>query len=240
MSEKVSRIVRKLKSIVPAMKGLAHISFSQFGEDLILQSMLKRSGINELTYLDIGANEPIIGNNTYGFYLAGNRGVLIEPNFDLCQKIKKVRPRDTVLNFGIGGDVESHAEYYMFGKDNSPLNTFSKQDALNYEKEGFRVHKIVDIPLKNVNSIIKDYFADKSPTVISLDVEGLDEIILKSLDFDKYQPLLFCVETAIFGNELSYKKRKGLFELMKEKNYSVYADTHVNTIFCPSNILIEP
>ena len=75
----IHRIARKIKSVMPAMKGHAHFSFSQFGEDVIITSMLRRYGIESVTYLDIGANEPIMGSNTYGFYLRGNRGVLVLP-----------------------------------------------------------------------------------------------------------------------------------------------------------------
>ncbi len=217
---------------MPAMKGHAHFSFSQFGEDVIITSMLRRYGIESVTYLDIGANEPIMGSNTYGFYLRGNRGVLVEPNKDLCDVLKSTRPGDTVLNFGIGGAVESEADYYMFGTDHTHINTFSAEEARNYEKEGFPIKAVVKVPLKNINNIIRDHLNDKAPTLLSVDVEGLDEEILKTLDYDKYQPLLVCVETVIFNVNKELVKRTQILDFMASKGYFVYADTHVNTIFC--------
>lgn len=230
MNTRVSRITRKLKSFIPAMRGRAHISFSQFGEDIILQAMLHRYGVTNITYLDIGANEPITGNNTYGFYLRGHHGVLVEPNTDLCGLLKQVRPKDTILNFGIGSDVESESNFYLF--ENSPMSTFSQEDAKSYEQQGFPIKKVVKLPLKNINNIIRDYLNDTAPTVISLDVEGLDEMILKSLDFNKYQPLFICVETVIFTVKKELIKRTQILDFMASKGYFVYADTHVNTIFC--------
>jgi hypothetical protein len=87
-----------------------------------------------------------------------------------------------------------------------------------------------------VNEVIAEHFAG-APTVISLDVEGLDEIILDRLDFEKYQPLLVCVETVNFKVKGELNKRKSILDLMLSKGYFIYADTHVNTIFCSRKAL---
>jgi FkbM family methyltransferase len=236
MSPKLKRIIRKLKSFGPVMKGIGNVTFSQFGEDIIMLRMLERYKVANVTYLDIGANEPISSSNTYNFYLRGYKGVLIEPNADLCAWLKSARPNDTVLNFGIGSGNEKDADYYMFGSKHTALNTFSKDDALNSEREGMPIKQVVKLPLKDVNEVIAEHFAG-APTVISLDVEGLDEIILDRLDFEKYQPLLVCVETVNFKVKGELNKRKSILDLMLSKGYFIYADTHVNTIFCSRKAL---
>ncbi|MCF8448885.1 MAG: FkbM family methyltransferase [Taibaiella sp.] len=231
MSQKINRIARKLKSFWPIMKGIGKVSFSQFGEDIIMMQMLQRFGVTNITYLDIGANDPINGSNTYNFYLRGNRGVLIEPNAVLYNKIRKIRPNDTCLNFGISSTEQSEADYYMFSEAHCGMNTFSKQDALDYEKEGFPIKSVIKMPLKGINKVIEENFTE-APTIVSLDVEGLDEIILQTFDFNKYQPLLVCVETVNFNVNRELTKRKSVLDLMASKGYFIYADTHVNTIFC--------
>ncbi len=212
------------------------MSFSQFGEDIIMQQMLERYKVNEVTYLDIGANDPINGSNTYGFYLRGYKGVLIEPNVVLYNKIRKVRPKDVCLNFGISSDSQAEADYFMFSEEQSGMNTFSEQDALDYQKDGFKIQKVVKVALKNVNDVIAENFKS-APTVISLDVEGLDEIILNKLDFDKFHPLLICVESVSFNLHGEFIKKQGIFDLLTTKGYFVYADTNVNTIFCSRKLL---
>jgi FkbM family methyltransferase len=231
MSQKIDRIARKLKSFWPVMKGIGKVSFSQFGEDIIMMQMLQRFGVTNITYLDIGANDPINGSNTYNFYLRGHKGVLIEPNVVLYNKIRKIRPNDTCLNFGISSTEQSEADYYMFSEAHCGMNTFSEQDALDYEKEGFPIQRVIKMPLKNINKVIEENFTE-APTIVSLDVEGLDEIILQTFDFNKYQPLLVCVETVNFNVNRELTKRKSVLDLMASKGYFIYADTHVNTIFC--------
>ena len=157
--------------------------------------------------------------------------MLIEPNAVLCDKIRKIRPLDKCLNFGIGDGNHTEADYYMFSEDHWGMNTFSKEEAANYEKEGVPVKKVVKLPLKDINEVISQNFTE-APTVVSLDVEGLDEMILKKLDFDKYQPLLICVETVNYNKDKELTKRKSILDLLASKGYFIYADTHVNTLFC--------
>jgi glycosyltransferase involved in cell wall biosynthesis len=56
------------------------ISYSQCGEDIIIDFLLTWLKIKNPTYLDIGANDPVKLSNTYYFYKKGSRGVLIEPD----------------------------------------------------------------------------------------------------------------------------------------------------------------
>jgi hypothetical protein len=238
MESKLQRIRRKLSSFYPVFKGHGNISFSQFGEDVIMLKMLERYGVDNITYLDIGANDPVNGSNTYSFYLRGYRGVLIEPNAALCYKIRKQRPGDTCLNFGIGIDKATEADYYMFSEACSGMNTFSKEEALSYEQQGFKIEKVVKLPLRDINEVLAQYFK-KPPTIMSIDVEGLDEMILSKMDFERYQPLLVCVESVTFSVKGAFEKRKSMLGLLQSKGYFIYADTNVNTIFCSTRLFNE-
>jgi hypothetical protein len=52
------------------------LTFAQFGEDAILAGLFRGFHIEKPSYLDIGAYEPILSNNTYMFYRAvGGGGV---------------------------------------------------------------------------------------------------------------------------------------------------------------------
>jgi FkbM family methyltransferase len=229
---RTGRILRKLKSLKPVMLGHARVSYSQHGEDIIVFNFLNWYGVKDVRYLDIGANDPVRDNNTYLLYNLGHRGVLIEPNPTLAQHIKKVRPADTCLNLGIGIEPGTHeADYYMFAESHGALNTFSKEDADRYKQEGYTLQKMMKMPLQGINEIVQKHLGS-APTYMSLDVEGLDEAILRTYDFDRYAPLLLCVETAVFSRVGEMEKRKDLIDLVTSKGYFVYADTNANTLFC--------
>lgn len=231
MLARLKRITRKLTSFIHVLKGTASVSYSQFGEDIIILKMLQRYNLTDISYLDIGANDPVMGSNTYNFYLRGGRGVLIEPNPMRYQMIKATRPQDICLNVGISDGSATDGEYFMFAKEYDGMNTFSSEEAKRYEQEGFKIQERRMVPLLDVNEVLAKHFA-KPPTLISIDVEGLDELILHRLDFSKYAPMLICVESVYFSKATEYTKREPLISYILSKGYFIYADTHINTIFC--------
>ena len=83
----------------------------------------------------------------------------------------------------------------------------------------------------NINDVIRSHFATY-PAIISIDVEGLDLAILKSMDFDLYRPEIICVESITFSTTNEQDKINSISDFMLSKGYFVFADTYVNTIFC--------
>ena len=113
-------------------------SYSQCGEDLVVRFFLQYRGIGKMTYLDIGANDPIEGSNTYFFYRLGYRGVLIEPNPAYGERLKSVRRHDTTLVAGIGVTAAREADFYVMSAP--ALSTFSKEQAEQVAEVCWRRH----------------------------------------------------------------------------------------------------
>jgi hypothetical protein len=91
-------------------------SYSQTGEDLLINSAFRFLHISNPTYLDIGAYHPTHLSNTYRFYQQGSQGVCIESNPELAKRLRKKRPRDTVLEVAIGprADESRGSRYKCF------------------------------------------------------------------------------------------------------------------------------
>lgn len=221
------------KNIFPHLRS----SYSQSGEDIIICDLFSRMGIDRPSYLDIGCNEPVALSNTFRLYKRGSTGVCIEPNPRLFQKFSKKRNKDIVINAGIAFDSRKEAEYYLFADNAHGFSTFSKDDADFWVNTGndkvgrFKIERILMLPLFSINEIIATKFS-KCPNFISIDVEGLDLQILKSLDFEKFQPEVFCVETLIYSANNKESKNIELIQFLESKDYFIYADTYINTIFC--------
>ena len=66
-------------------------SFAQAGEDRILEFLFSTMGIRHITYLDIGANDPVFCNNTYLFYTRKSKGILVEPDPVFNSVLKRAR-----------------------------------------------------------------------------------------------------------------------------------------------------
>jgi FkbM family methyltransferase len=222
------RLYSKIIAASQIIKGWGKPSFSQVGEDRILDYLFASLGVKHPVYLDIGANHPIIGSNTYFFYQRGSKGVCVEPSPALYNLIKKIRPKDICINAGIGFSEVKEADFYIFPE--SGWNTFSKEEVEYRRAHGQLYEKIISMALKNINSIIEKNF-QQAPDFISIDVEGLDFDILKSLDFFRFAPKVLLVETIRFGDTDKQKKQGAIIDFVLSKGYSIYADTFVNTIF---------
>jgi FkbM family methyltransferase len=206
---------------------LGQISYAQTGEDLILWGMLYWTlHIEKPDYIDIGAWEPIESNNTYLLYSHGCRGVLVEPNPVFCEKLKAVRVGDTVIEAGVGTGDATEADYYVMEGGGGQLNTFSKEEAEARDREGIKITKVVKLPLVNINKLLEQHFKS-APALFSIDTEGLDLAILKTLDFDRWRPPVFCVETILPGARLD----EDIVQFMASKDFKYRGGNIVNSIF---------
>lgn len=207
-------------------------SYSQSGEDIIADFVFETLKISKPSYLDIGAHHPVYLSNTFLFYKKGAKGVCIEPDPELFKAIKRRRGRDTCLNVGIAGKSEKSVDYYVL--TSKTLNTFSKEEAEaavasgNYGKQ--KIEKVIKIPLVAINEVMEKHF-NRTPNFVSIDTEGFDLQILKSFDFSKYRPEVICVETSEIIGKNKIIKNEELIDFMKGKDYFVYADTYINSIF---------
>ena len=205
-------------------------SYAQQGEDLILWNIASQFlRFHPITYLDIGAHQPVANNNTYLFYENGYRGVLVEPNPALWDTLAATRPGDSLLRAGIGIGGQSEADYYVINGDGQ-LNTFSKEMAESYPARTggrYSVQKVIRLPLLDINEVMLKHWGGP-PQLLSVDAEGFELPILQSLDFGRFRPNLVCVDTLEFGTR---RVRVKVLELMAAKGYDVRGGTFVNTIF---------
>ncbi len=207
----------------------SRLSFSQQGEDLILFNLLRDVlKLPAPRYLDIGAGDPVLGNNTYLLYNTGGHGVLVEPNPTLVEKLRTVRPRDVVVPVGVGLEGQTDGDYYVI-RDHWPLNTFSPEKVAEYRRSSKvdPVEKVVKMPLISVNRLIAEHF-DGAPDLMSIDIEGLDHAVLRSLNLRKHRPAVICAETK--GPDTSHDSSP-IAKWLRPRGYVACAGSLFNTIF---------
>jgi glycosyltransferase involved in cell wall biosynthesis len=202
------------------------VSYSQCGEDMIVDFLLLWLGISHVTYLDLGANDPVRFNNTYRFYKKGFKGVLVEPDEQLSQSIRKKRPRDVCVASAVGTTYDTEVSFFKMSADT--LSTTKIETVELYEN---RLAAEIKVPQLHINVLLEKYFPDNCPIYVSLDVEGLDFQLLSSWNFSRWRPVIICVETLTYSQNKTATKVQEIFNLMTENNYFRYADTYINTIF---------
>jgi len=197
-------------------------SYSQYGEDLILDGILeyKKRGF----FIDIGANDPVIFNNTKRFYDRGWSGINIEPNPVLYKKFASQRTRDINLNLGVGLNSQE-MPFYLLSADT--LSSFSKSDAKrNSILFNERIIDIKNIQMVALSQIFKDYSDNRNIDFISVDVEGYEMEVIKSNDWTKYRPRLILIEIAHNTMEIiSYLKNCEYELVFKNSTNGIFLDS---------------
>lgn len=203
------------------------ISYSQCGEDLIVDYIFRLRNIDNPSYIDIGANHPYDLSNTALFYKRGCTGINIDADPGLMNEFKLCRPNDINLNVGIS-DCDGEMDFYVMA--DRTLSTFSEQEKNNMTDNGKILSYTVKVDVTTVNTVITQYSNGIFPDFLSLDVEGLDLLILQSINFQKSAPKIICVEAAEYSPIGAGKRRSDLIDFLEAKGYYEYANTNLNAI----------
>jgi FkbM family methyltransferase len=165
--------------------------YAQFYEDYILGYVFKdqKSGF----YVDVGANDPDESSVTKYFYLAGWRGINIEPIPELVEKLNKARPEDTNKGEAIS-DRPGQLTFYK-GVKASGLSTLSPKIAAAHRAKGFEFTTI-RIPVTTLNAVLDEHAKDRPEiTFMNVDVEGFEKQVLSGIDFKRYHPRVIMAES---------------------------------------------
>ena len=205
--------------------GYALKSYSQEGEDMILRRLFEKQQIG--FYIDIGAHHPKRFSNTYFFYKKGWKGINIDAMPDSMISFNKFRPKDINIEKPVS-DKKQVLTYYAF---NEPaLNGFSKELSAERANQNHNYHIIFekDIETSTLTEILDNNLPkNQKIDFLSIDVEGLDFMVLRSNDFEKYKPKVILIE--ILSSSLSNVEENEISIFLKDYSYSIYAKA-VNTV----------
>jgi FkbM family methyltransferase len=203
-------------------------SFSQYGEDLIVDGIFQMRGIFKPTFIDIGANDPFKLNNTAIFYQRHSRGINLDANPHLIQAFQRWRPEDKNLNYGIG---KGSGELDFYIMEDNTFSTFSADEKDRMLGCGHKLAAVTRVEVRSLNWILQQHSSGIFPDFLSLDVEGMDMEILESMDWSASVPKVVCVEAAEYSPNGTGRRRSDLIEFVESKGYFEYANTNLNAVF---------
>jgi len=213
-----------LGRIIGSQDRYLRISYSQEGEDLILDRLFERrdSGF----YVDVGACHPMRFSNTHRFYRRGWHGINIEPNPEACELFRRRRKRDINIECGVA-DQEGTLVYFIFNE--SALNSFDKKLSEDRHNNGHRIIAKKNVQVRRLSKLLEEYLpAGTHIDFMSIDVEGYDLEVLKSNDWRRFRPE--CVLVEAYNFNLGSPAREPVHTFFEEQKYRLYAKT-ANTVF---------
>jgi hypothetical protein len=159
-------------------------SYSQYGEDLIICDFFQRYFDIKGNYLDIGAFHPKKISNTHILHTIGWRGTVIDLDdfkLKLFKRNRKVKV-DTLARVVVPGFLDQSETYsvYKFKKPFSEIDTFVRQVAEEIKSSSGLEFLEDKIQAVGINNLLKE----QKFNFVNIDVEGVDEDLILSLDFE--------------------------------------------------------
>jgi FkbM family methyltransferase len=205
-------------------------SFSQAEEDRKIEELIGEVG----WFVDIGAHDGISGSNTLYFALRGARGLCFEPVGETYTKLKwlyALNPRVHTLRCGIS---DQSREATMIAADF--LSCLPEtEDAAHTAVSTTHDSSQESVMLRRFEDAIQGMSLPAKCDLLSIDVEGHELNVLKSIDFSQHTFRAVVVETHLIDVRGHYKWRHRdlveIEELLSKCNYRAADHTWVNTIY---------
>ncbi len=201
--------------------------FSGFGEDVVLKNIFYRKKVG--FYVDIGCWHPKWLSNTYLLHKKGWKGINIDMDTFKIDMFNIVR-RNAINVCAAVSDEEKDRSYYC-SKDHSAMNTlepeFARAATISKQSLNYELKKTKSTTLDNIISTTK--YAKTEIDLLSIDVEGHELQVLRSLDFEKYKPKVVVVE--LHTEKIEEILKSEIYQFMSEKNYSLYSWIELSLIF---------
>jgi FkbM family methyltransferase len=155
-------------------------SFSQFGEDLIVSTILAERGVSRGIYVDVGAYHPQMFSNTLLLRKQGFRGVNIDMSPRKISHFQRERPEDWNVCAAVSDGVYSF-ETVDAGETTEAIKLVDAFDGSRYTT-----------PLADI--LAKSPYADKPIDYLNIDCEGHDYSVLRSIPLETYRPIVITIE----------------------------------------------
>ena len=199
--------------------------YSQIRQDEFIDNFFnhKSNGI----FLDIGANDGILLSNTYFFEKEKNwTGICIEPRTE--EYVKLIQNRKCYcVNSAISNcegtkdflEIKGHAAMLSGLSENYDVRHLER---IRSEMESGGKCDTIQIQVTRLQTILNK-FNIHNIDYCSIDVEGAELDVIKSIDFGKTQIKIFTIENNYNTNEVR--------DYLKDYNYTLYTKLEIDDVF---------
>lgn len=171
-------------------------------------------------YVDVGANDPEIGSQTWHLEQLGWDGILVEPQSDLADELRRRR----------------HARVYAVACS-SPANA-GKRMTLNvagihssfdpnFYVPDMRPTGAVDVSIRTLDEILVEAGAPVPLDFVSIDVETHEIEVLQGFDLARWRPRLILIE------DLARNLR--IHRYLRSRSYKWVRRTGLNSWYVPAD-----
>jgi FkbM family methyltransferase len=201
--------------------------YSFSGEDKAIAAIMPADAKH--FYVDVGCNQPDLHSNTFAFYRRGWRGICVDANEKLIARHRALRIHDRQVLAAVS-DVESEIVFTIF--DDCDLISTMNPEVVERQKARTDARE-VRMRTRTLSSILDELQAPQDFGLLSIDVEGQDFSVLRSLDWQRYRPQLVIVE--LWGLSLDAVNESELCQWLCARGYKLVGYLVFNAYFLRIN-----
>lgn len=145
-------------------------------------------------FVEVGANAPVEGSQSWQFEQAGWNGVLVEPQPDLAAKLMaKRRAKVVAAACSSPKNAGRLMTLYVLG----PHSSLNPELAVT----GVEAETAIKVPVRTLDDILEEAGAPRPLDFVSIDVEGHEVDVLAGFDIGRWRPRLILMEDHITNLE---------------------------------------
>src|SRR5262245_20226065 len=171
-------------------------------------------------FVDVGANDPKEGSQSWHLEQRGWTGVLVEPLPELADKLRRQRAAKV---YGVACSSPANAGRTM------TLYRAGIQSSLNPEHWVYKMQRdgSVEVPVRTLNDILTDAKAPAPLDFVSIDVETHEIDVLEGFDLERWRPKLLLIEDMVFDRRLH--------RYIESRGYRWVRRTAINSWYVPAS-----
>lgn len=169
-------------------------------------------------YVDVGANDPVLDSQSQHLEALGWAGLLIEPDPDCCELLRKTR---TGVVVEMACSSPANAGKQLLLNRAGPHSTLEERPIAL----GAVVRSTVAVQCQTLDSILLANAAPIGFDLLSIDIEGHELVALSGFSFSTWQPKLVLIEDHV----IHWEKHR----LMQRNGYQLLTRTGLNSWYVP-------
>lgn len=177
------------------------------------------NGIGAGFFVDVGANEPTEGSQTWHLERLGWRGVVVEPQPRLAEKLRQQRQAAVFACACSSPQNAGRSLPFQIAGIFSSLN-------LDFFVAGMRKQEIIEVPIRTLDDILVEVDAPSPIDLLVIDVESHEIDVLNGLTLTRWQPRLIFIEDVVLNLRLH--------RLLQSRGYKWVRRTGINSWYVPA------
>ncbi len=172
-------------------------------------------------FVEVGANDPQVESQSFHLERTGWTGVLIEPQPDLAERLRRERKAKV---FTVACSSPDRAGTTMHLHVAGAFSSFTP----NLMVTGVQAERGIDVPVRTLDEILNEARAPQPIDLLSIDVEGHELDVLRGFDFTRWRPRLILLEDHVTNiAKHAFLRRQG-YSLMRRTGLNGWYVPHEN------------